>query len=63
LYIVCQLAELFIYQLNNDDADDAVERQQMQLLSREDSPPMDFDSDEETLLRLPHDTTLPSHGQ
>jgi len=41
-----------------------VERQQMSLYcgGDEDSPPMDFDSDEETLLRLPRDTSPPRHG-
>ena len=39
---------------------DAVEREQMKLLySEDDSPPMDFDSDEETLLRLPPDSCPP----
>ena len=36
----------------------------MKLLYNEnDSPPMDFDSDEETLLRLPHDSCPPPPQQ
>ena len=40
-----------------------VEREQVKLYSGEDSPPMDFDSDEETLLRLPRGVSPPpQHG-
>ena len=34
-----------------------IERQQLGLYTDEDSPPMDFDSDEQTLFRLPHDSS------
>jgi len=55
-----------IHIANNDDTA-VVEREQMQQLWSEEpqSPPMDFDSDEETLFRQhgPHDTSRTSHGQ
>ena len=45
---------------DNDEDDVAERRRQAQRWNGAESPPMDFDSDEETLLRLPHDVF--SHG-
>ena len=48
---------------DDDDDDDDVEREQMNLSRGRDSPPMDFDSDEETLLRMPAGSLSAEPGQ